>query len=312
MLDRLKGKKVLYLAAAVNIILMVVNVFLLVVNTGNSLPSAKENSRYPYLSKRIFAEDQNDILVNFIPLRAEMNNYIEKNPEIGVYFEYLPSGTSIGVNDKQELNFASLGKVPVAMAVFKEIELGTAQLDQVLTLQPVHIDSKSGDLWKKGAGTKLTVKEALELSLSESDNTANRALYQVLPDGAIEQVFDSLDIPKDKSGKNPVISPKNYASILKTLYLAAYLDREGSDKLLDMLASSIFKDQLPAGVPKEVKVAHKVGSFDSEQVHSDCGIIYLPNRPYVLCVMARADIETSRKHISHLSRMVYGYVAQVN
>ena len=72
----------------------------------NSATGDIEN--YPFLSKRIFTESQNDILINFTPLRQAVRDYVAKqNTEIGVYFEYLPSGTSIGVNDQLEVNIAS-------------------------------------------------------------------------------------------------------------------------------------------------------------------------------------------------------------
>src|SRR3989338_211964 len=61
-------------------------------------------NQHPFLSKRIFAENQNDILINFIPLREAMRTYMDKLGEAaGVYFEYLPSGNSIGINDKMEV-----------------------------------------------------------------------------------------------------------------------------------------------------------------------------------------------------------------
>ena len=130
-----------------------------------------------------------------------------------------------------------------------------------------------------------------------------------------ENVFDSLDIPKEKDSGYAVISPKSYTSILRSLYLSSYIQRGHSNSILNALTKTDFTDKLPVGVPSEIPVAHKIGVYDQDSQHpvySDCGIVYLPNRPYALCVMTRdLDEATSRKHMQLLSKMVYGYVAQV-
>ena len=267
---------------------------------------------YPFLSKRIFAENQNDILINFIPLRTAMREYVDKqNGEVGVYFEYLPSGISIGVNDKLEARLASLIKIPVVMAVYRQIEEGKLTKGQILTVGNNDINKLFGDLWKRGAGSQITVEEAVRLSLADSDNTATRTLVSALPQGAIDDVFDSLDIPKDKTGDLPVISPKNYSSILRALYLSSYLTKQNSNEIIEILTGTKFNDTLPAGIPEHVKVAHKIGIFnqkDDEKIFSDCGIIYVPQRTYLLCIMAKTNEEKAREHMRHLSKMVYGYI----
>jgi beta-lactamase class A len=304
-----------YLRGAVSLLLIAslgLNVYL-ATKGGPTVDSQAD--RYPLLSKRIFAESQNDILINFTPLRTAMRQYVAKQPEkIGVYFEYLPSGTSIGVNDQMEVRLASLIKVPVVMAVYKDIEDGKLSQGTLVTLHKEDFDPRFGTLWKRGAGTKLTIAETIRINLVESDNTATRILVRQLSAGAIDAVFDSLDLPKDRENGAAVISPKSYASILRSLYLSSYLEREHSNEILGILTRTNFNDQIPAGVPESIKVAHKIGTFegqDAQQVHNDCGIIYAPNRPYGLCIMVPGDEATARKHMQYLSKMVYGYISRV-
>jgi len=304
--------------------LMVGCLVFLAVNLGWTLYNVSQSrkdqptaaAQYPLLSKRIFAENQNDILINFTPLRSAMRSYVAKQPEkIGVYFEYLPSGTSIGINDQMEVRLASLIKVPVVMAVYKEMERGKLSSDTVITMQREDFDPRFGNLWKRGAGAKLTIAETIHINLVESDNTATRLLVRQLSEGAIDAVFDALDLPKDRQDGAAVISPKSYASILRSLYLSSYLERAHSNEILDILTRTNFNDQIPAGVPEGVKVAHKIGTFegqDAQPVHNDCGIIYVPNRPYALCIMVPGDEATSRKHMQYLSKMVYGYIERVD
>ena len=306
-------------AVIIFIFSLILNVFLLTHKPGLQPQSEKSSqSLYPYLSKRIFVENQNDTLINFVPLREAMRDYVDKIPDsISVYFEYLPSGVSIGINEKDEFVQASLIKVPVAMAIYKEITKGRINENQILTVQKEHIDSLYGNLWKKGVGTKITVKEAISLMLTNSDNTANRLLSAQLPEGALDDVYNSLDIPTkfDEQKIFPIISAKNYTSIFRSLYLSAYINREYSNNILRFLTQSVFDDKLVAGVSDKIEVAHKIGVFkvsnSKKIVYSDCGIIYFPRRPYMLCVMFNGNEENARTSIKQLSKMVYGYIEKI-
>lgn len=268
---------------------------------------------YPYLSPRIFVYSQNDLLVHFVSLRAQLNEYQkQKGNNLAIYFEYLPTGTSIGVNEKEEYVFASLLKVPVIMAAYKRIESGEMSKDTILSITAKDLDPYFGDLWKKGEGTKITVQEAIELSLERSDNTANNALFHAMPPGSLEDVFDSLDIPKVLTEKRPVVTPKNYTSILRSLYLSSYNSIEHSNEILYLLSKSPFDDKLRVGVPDTVRVSHKIGVYEpnnpNKTLYTDCGIVYVPSRPYSLCIMARTDEQTASSWMKDVSSMIYSYV----
>lgn len=280
---------------------------------------SEDYSSYPYLSKRIFVEMQNDILINFTPLRAALRDYMDKRGEdIGVYFEYLPSGSSIGINSTTEYKIASLIKIPIVIAVYKQIQLGKMTKNTTFTITDKDIDKAYGDLWKKGTGTKITVREAVNLALTESDNTASRTLANHLPEDALDEIFDYLDIPKQLDNEFPILSPKNYTSILRALYLSSYIPNKYSNEILDILTTTKQNDKLPAGIPPDTKVAHKIGVFrpvgstEKDQIFTDCGIVYVPNRPYSLCLMAITDEDKAREIMTFISRMVYKYVSTIN
>lgn len=279
--------------------------------------SESESESFPYLSKRIFTENQNDILINFVPLREDLKRYFRSIDEpIGLYFEYFPSGVSIGINANFETNIASLLKIPLVMGVYKEYERGNLKKNQKLVIKAKYIDSKFGSLWKKGEGAEVTIDEAVKFALFESDNTAANMLLDILPKFAIDDVADYLDIPKQKQGNFLVISPKNYSSVLRSLYLSAYLSRESSNEIIDLLTQTELNDKLPAPIANDVKVAHKIGVYtlpdSKEPTFSDCGIVYVPKRPYVICIMANTNEDNARKYIVDLSKMIYDYVSSAN
>lgn len=271
----------------------------------------------PYLSPRIFAENPNDVIINFIDLRNQLRMYTIKVPQrLGVYFEYLPSGTSIGINEKEEYELASLLKVPIAIAAIDQIQLGKIKASTLLTLDKSHLDPYYGELWQEGPGYQLTLEKAIEIMLVKSDNTAARVISDALPDGATEKIFDLLDIPKVQKGTALIVTPKNYSSILRSLYLSSILQIEDSNKLLDTLTRTDFHDRIAGGIPKNIKIAHKIGVHTSpnlaQSIFTDCGIVYIPKRPYILCVMVESEENRAIELMRDVSNIIYTYVANAN
>lgn len=276
---------------------------------------------YPFLSGRILNNDQKNLLINFVPLRERLETYTaEQDFKVGLFFEYLPSGVSIGVNDSEVFVSASLLKVPLVMQVYKSIENGTIKKTDILEIRQQNIDKRFGDLWKRGIGAEITVEEAVQYSLIKSDNTAKSLLFGAIPDGNIDPVFDSLDIPKEVESSHAVISAFHYSSILRSLYLSSYLSPASSQEILSLMTQSKYRDKLPAGVPEGVKVAHKIGVYEedndidpstpeNESIYSDCGIVYVPNRPYMLCIFAQTTEDRAREYMKTVAKMTYTYVS---
>lgn len=281
----------------------------------NKFASSTEN--FPYLSRRIFADDLNDVLINFVSLRTALREYASKQSvRIGFYFEYFPSGISIGVNDQEEARLVSLAKVPTVMAVYRQINLGNLQPEQLLIVSKGDINKEFGDLWKRGEGAQITLEEAIALALTDSDNTAHNLLLRVVSPSDIKAVYDSLDIQLGQENGLPLATPKGYSSILRSLYLSSYLPRQYSNEILEILTRTKFTDKIPAGVPSSTKVAHKVGILEKKDstrsVFSDCGIIYVPNRPYLLCMFVNGSNEEAQQQMRSVSRMIYEYVISAN
>lgn len=76
-----------------------------------------------------------------------------------------------------------------------------------------------------------------------------------------------------------------------------------------------FPSQLPAKLPPDLRIAHKIGvayDDDSKVIGSfhDCGIVYLPGKPYSICVMSRGVTRAEADAtISTISLVVYEYMA---
>jgi beta-lactamase class A len=276
---------------------------------------------YSYLAKRIFLENPSDVIINFTDLREQLRGYIAgfEPVKIGVYFEYLFSGQIVGINDREVFYVASLPKIPMAMEALKQIEEGKISPDEMLIIEKGHLDDAFGTLWKKGTGAKISVNEALKLSVVESDNTAYKLLKDRVGDEDLTSLYSYLDIPQDKVSEGRGITPKNYSSILKCIYFSCYLSYEHSNNLLDIMALPSEMDRIKNSVPQDIKVANKFGIYtvlgeEENQVYSDCGIVYVPQRRYILCVMVRgAKVpDEAGKRIEDISKIVYDFVEAAN
>lgn len=283
-------------------------------NTMNTEASSLEQSAYNLLAKRLFIEDPNEPIIAFSTLRAQLNQYYIDNKLSGsLYFEYLPTGTSVRVGTDERRVAASLIKLPVAMEAYYAKEHGLINFNKSYTLTRDMLNPGFGELYKRGEGATITLEEALDAMLKDSDNTALNVVAKAI-EGVVKPSdgpFNFLDAEFVQNDDFTVsLTPRAYSSFLKCLYFSCYLDKPDSQEILRLLTESHLRDRLPAGLPEGVTVANKVGNF-YDNVQSDCGIVYIPKRNYLICVMLDGpDDDLSSKYIADLSGLAYDYVSK--
>lgn len=257
---------------------------------------------------RSFVSDEN-VIVNFNSLRKYLNDNYEKDQDISIYFEFLNTGSNISISKDAEFYPASFLKVPIAMAVVKNIEEGKWQWNDKFELMESDKDDHFGSLYKQSTGTKFTIESTIEKMLEDSDNTAYyMALRNVERYSPRQSVWNHLGLQElfTTDGK---ISAKRYAVVLRSLYNAGYLSKENSSKILTLLTKTPFTEYLEKGLPKGTKFAHKIGVIPDKNVYMDAGIVYLPNRPYLLIVMTQGKEEKeAEKIMKDISEKTYKYI----
>jgi beta-lactamase class A len=242
-----------------------------------------------------------------------------KIAEASIYFRDLQDGPVFGVNELTEFVPASLLKLPVALAYLSEAERNPSLLSVELKYEG---DQAAPDLSQAympaktlEVGSYYTIEKLLEYMLQYSDNRAYDILeqYQVSErPGNLENIFFELGLTVSDNPYAEILGARRYASLFRILYNVSYLNTELSNKVLAWLSKSDFNQGLVAGIPPNIKVAHKFGertmSDGTYHLH-DCGIVYYPNNPYLICVMTQgANFEELAKVIETISRTVYGAV----
>lgn len=212
-----------------------------------------------------------------------------------VYFRDLNNGPWFGINENENFTPASLLKVPIMIAYLKQAETEPSVLEKIIKYKGeedknIKQNIITAEILERGKS--YTIEELLYRMIAYSDNNVSYLLLENIDQNALDNTYRDLgiDIPDIRKPED-FMSVKTYASFFRILFNASYLSKEMSEKALRLLSKTQFKHGLVAGVPSDIEVAHKFGErkfHELEQLH-DCGIVYYPQHPYLLCVMTRGD-----------------------
>lgn len=255
----------------------------------------------------------------FTIFRTTVEQYIAKRQNEGaadhvsVYIRDLENGPWMGINEQYVFAPASLLKVPIMMALLREAQESSQLLSVTIT---VDIDAQEPGQQLPPEQTLVKGKEysldaVLEKMIIFSDNQSKELILSFLEaydpeEDIIIQTFGDLGLALTRNELDNVMTIKRYASLFRTLYNASYLNKEMSQKALDLLSRVSFRDGLVAGVSSGTTVAHKFGERRELQQLHDCGIVYHPRTPYLLCIMTRGgEYAELTETISHISGMVW-------
>ncbi len=254
-------------------------------------------------------------------VRTFISDHIAQNKvdNMSVYIIDYRNGKWAGVNQGDQYDPASMLKVPVMMAYYREAEKDPSILTQQIAFNG---DDQNTDEYFKSpnnivSGKYYTVEQLIESMIINSDNTALVLLTQHMNPADLVEVYSDLNLPLPGTGTPDVqyLSAESYAYFFRVLYNGTYLTREYSEKALTLLMNTDIPG-IRAGVPEGTDVAQKFGertTYDKNNVVNDrelhdCGIVYKADNPYLLCIMSRGkknDFPTLAKNISDLSALVY-------
>ncbi len=231
--------------------------------------------------------------------------------EAAVYFRDLNNGPWFGINEREPFRLASLLKLPLMLGYLKQAEKNPELLFQKVvageSLLPAEQFYKPSS--QLALGKHYTIAQAIESMIKYSDNRAMSALVLLLGSDGEVDMYRDLGLPEPNKENQGMLSVKNYASFFRILFNASYLSRPFSEDALRLLSMTDFDEGLVAGVPKSIVVAHKFGesaSVDGEKQLHDCGIVYYPRHPYLLCVMTRgSQFDRLARAIEQISQTVF-------
>jgi beta-lactamase class A len=248
--------------------------------------------------------------VQLLDLKNSISAYLDQLTannsvtRVAVQFRDLNTGPWFGINNLDQFSPSSLLKLPVMMAYYKEAEANPAILQKQFTFTkgPTEVVPAFPPKHPLENGKTYTVEQLIESMIVESDNNALLILENYIGEDKINQVTLDLGIA---TNQDLSLSVSDYSTLIRVLYYSTYLNKDYSEKALELLSKAEFTQGLVALLPKDITVAHKFGEREADGVNQlhDCGIIYYPKHPYLLCIMTKGpnfnDLLTTIQQISN-------------
>lgn len=214
-------------------------------------------------------------------------------------------GETIVIGNRQEEQMIMKEKI------IKEFKDKTKELSGVYALYVVNLDGNysfgvgEDEIMQAASLIKLPlmlfadgkVDDAkIEAMGKRSDNTVFKELINKFGQDNLQKYIDSLGMTNTSLEKNET-TPKEIGDLFKKIYI------DKNEKILGFLTETIFESWLRAGIPQEIKVAHKYG----REVHivNDAGIVFA-EKPFVLVLMSDGVVEREADAIfPELASLVY-------
>lgn len=225
----------------------------------------------------------------------------------GVTFVNLATGERFGVNDTQEYIAASTSKFPMNVLLWKRIAAGEINPEAMLTYKQEDFESGTGIIQNEPFGTEFSVRTTSEYSVIHSDNCGINMIIRLLDIEDIRQYLRDLGGVVEY-GKTHRSCPADMANVAVDLYRFYCENPFVAGELIDFLEHTDWNDRINGLLPKEVRVAHKIGN--QTRTANDVGIIFA-SQPYVLSVMTdKVDFDTACRNIAKLSKMIYDHLEE--
>jgi len=251
---------------------------------------------------------------------------------VGVAVIEPATGERWGVRADETFPSASLVKVAIMAETFERVQAGDLTLEDPLTILNVDRTGGSGILQHMRLPLEVTVWDAMYLMGALSDNVATNVLLHKLGPRRVSRRMESYGLPHTRVftqvNSEPEDSylpdssrvyglgettPNEMAELFRRLYRGEVVDPDASAQILWILSYQMERTGIPRHLPYEVKVSHKTGTMPANR--NDCGIVYGPERPFVICVMTKDNADTrwtldneAEGLIADLAEMVFQYL----
>lgn len=276
----------------------------------------------------LLAQGVNDSLASKIRARVAE----EAGAQVGLAYMDLSNNDTLFLAADMSFHAASTMKVPVMIELFRQASAGSFAMDQKLLLvnefasivdgSPYSLDvgSDSDSSLYSRIGTRVPVDTLLRLMITRSSNLATNTLIELVGGAAVTRRMRELGAARIEvrrgvedgkafdRGLNNTTTARDLAVILRAIEEGRAGTPDATGKMRGILLDQEFNEKIPAGVPKNVRVAHKTGEITA---HShDAAIVYpTGTKPYVLVVLTRgiADGAKASRLIADISRLVYAH-----
>jgi serine-type D-Ala-D-Ala carboxypeptidase (penicillin-binding protein 5/6) len=229
--------------------------------------------------------------------------------QVSLAVKHLKSAAEFYWEADRAMPTASLIKFPIMIEAYRQQSLGRVDLDSRIDLKPDDKVPGSGILTTHFSSVSLSLRDAIQLMIAFSDNTAtNLVVDQIgLPSTAL--TMEQLNCPNTKLHakvyrRDTSIFPdrsqqfglgsttaREMISLLERLEHGQLVSLEACEAMKKHLLACDDKTKLKRLLPAVTKVAHKTGAVSATR--TDAGLIYTPSGPIAVCVLTNDNKDQS-------------------
>ena len=252
------------------------------------------------------------------------------NQTIAVAYSDSRDGTTLLRNEHTVFHAASTMKVPVMLGIYEAVTRGELRLDQPVRVRNDFVSIFDGSHYALDAkedsdpelyrsiGQDVPLEELVRRMIVRSSNLATNLVIELIGAPRVMALMSQIGAQKiqvlrgvedDKAyhaGMNNTTTAHDLMLIFRTLDESRAVSAEASKQMIDILLAQEHNDGIPAGLPNDVRVAHKTGSITA--IAHDAGVVIAPDGShYVLVVLTRGFAKTAdgEKVIADISRAVW-------
>ena len=242
---------------------------------------------------------------------------------LGVAILDLTSGQQLLVRPDEVFPQASSIKIAVLAELYHQAQQsahgasGKATLKDRYVVRAADIVPDSSILGGLTPGvSSLTNRDLATIMVAVSDNSATNVLIDRVGMDNVVHLTESLglahtqlrrkmmDLQAAAQGRENISTPREMMGLLEQIYRGKVIEAPLLDDFFNVMAT--HKDSwIPRDLPADLKIANKPGEL--EGVRNDSGIVFVKNRPYVICVMTTylANERAGEETITRISRLAY-------
>lgn len=288
-------------------------------------PIRRGGEQYKYINPLVGTDSPSAFSVGYyMDLKEEIEDKVKayKNKgmvDYAIYYRQLNSAVWFGFNEDEEFFPASLLKLPIALASYKQGEANPAFLDSRILFTQAIKDislSRNNETTNLVVGNYYSVRDLIRIMIIDSDNSARDLITTVLNPEYIEMLYEYLHIEEPSQSKSFKISTNNYSLFFRMMYSSTFINEDHSEELLEILTKTVFPYALIRDLPSSIPVSHKYGVFnlpknndgiEMQELH-DCGIVYRFDNPYLLCMMTQGpDQKLLADFMATVSKTIFEY-----
>lgn len=225
--------------------------------------------------------------------------------KLGVAARNLTTGECLAYQAEMDFHPASTVKLPVLVAVYRQMDAGSLSLDETLPLDPALSMPDGGVMDGFTPGYRYPVRDLCHLMITISDNTATNLLLKRIGIESVNRLYSDLGMTNSRLNRYVAIdtervplghtTPSDMLRLLESLakeqaaspeacrLMIATMLQQKHHNLVTRYIGDWDEELEPEQV--RVRIASKSGSFRT--VRNDVAIVWAPRGTYVLAIYSK-------------------------